>query len=729
MPQCVAQQDPSAWLSAMTGCTARQCTRHFGVICTHRQWLTQLSCLKTAFSPQLVRAYAPYCGRSVLAMTQLYQWIRAITGRTWLVHVGDAFGLQVLSPASLVRGYAHVDVTDKAPACLSDSVAATSMESFQHVMASCGFTSYTRHTGNAARPWEYSESQRSMIALDSETAGYDLTGHSLAYGNYFDKRCFCDAFTINLYSEPCSGLGLALTKERLWLNATCGPAAVPGNWTDGLLTTTFDYIPTDKWRWPSCVSVMPKKVIGLAGRCTTDACELDSRGYCNVKRAVDRACFCSDMRYDTCKGSCHIFETRIDYVNWLHDLCGRVEGWHGLPKHWHQLAAPMPLDMIPWGWSINPFRRIDLPSNGHWESSRTTRKCASTSWYLASLVLINGATLLAGLFGQRGSFSPVARAYIRCFSPRSWFLPGLALVALHLFANWINAALIQSTTGYEGIPIAQLVLLWCSLPRFTWATVLFVSMQPFKAATFYMAASHLFAESVLQTLSAYHMISTVTYGREHNFYGQAMARLQALPSAQYMYAGALMWLVVVVVSLALVVQIMWQANSSAPSARRHERSSWMRNHTQSLAGVLFTPFDQRWTRLEDKLAFYWTDKTWDDLEETPLLSEGYTYAVYGTLPTKGPATRILHRRIVRLTLLTIISMCLLCIAQWFFWAGFIGLGEDQYVSARDGSQPTNRTRYCPSKLGLLTLVWIVSSVIVTLAAVCPGSVSGPDAIE
>lgn len=80
MPQCIAQQDQSAWLKAMTACTHTRCTSHFGFICTHHQWLTELSCLSTEFSPSAIQDYLPYCTRSILAKAQLYHWIRNVTG-------------------------------------------------------------------------------------------------------------------------------------------------------------------------------------------------------------------------------------------------------------------------------------------------------------------------------------------------------------------------------------------------------------------------------------------------------------------------------------------------------------------------------------------------------------------------------------------------------------------------------------------------------------------------
>lgn len=156
MSQCIAQQHHSIWLAVMTDCTAKQYTSHFAFICTHHQWLTELSCLRTQFSPDLLKPCLTYCSRSVLSKAQLYSWFWNITSRTWLVDVGEANELQNLSPASLVEGYADVDVMNYAPVCLTESVSTPSRENYRHVMASCMFTCSTQNTGNAARPWEYS---------------------------------------------------------------------------------------------------------------------------------------------------------------------------------------------------------------------------------------------------------------------------------------------------------------------------------------------------------------------------------------------------------------------------------------------------------------------------------------------------------------------------------------------------------------------------------------------
>lgn len=701
MPQCIAQQDQTAWLHAMTKCTSKQCTRHFGVICTRHQWLTQLSCLSGEFSPDVVSQYFPFCSRSVLAKAQLFHWVYTITGRTWLVDVGDANGLQNPSPLSLTRGYTSVEVTDKAPTCLLESVVELSNEPFQHVLASCSFTSDTRHTGNAARPWEYWESQGSIVPLDYETTGYDLTLRRIGYGDYFDRQCFCEVFSRNITTTPCSGPRLVSTRERLWMNATCGPDYLPADWTNGLQTTTFAYIPTEKWRWPECVAAIPARVIKSVDQCTTDACELDANGYCDVKRAVDKACFCRSISYDSCKGPCHVFEARIDFVNWLHDLCGNVDEWSGLPKHWRELAAPTSIDMTPWQWK-GTFSEKSHPSHRH---TKKLSMCTSTVWKLGSVGLINIATLIASL---------QTRTFIYHYAyPQSWLLTGLAIAGLHFSANWINAVLIQATAGYEAISIVQLTVLLCSMPRLTWLIILQIVLRLFNSTRWYTIASLLFAEAILQALSVFPMIQTINYGRQHDFYSRGMARLEGAPAAQYMYAGAATWLVVLIVTSVLLLLAVHKL--AVPPRSQASKPSAL-----TIARDLMTFFNKQWIDFEEKLARNHQDRDWDP-EERPLPhGNGHPHMDYGTIPIEDHKNRTTYteRAMARITLIALISMVFLWITQWVFWAGFIDLSSEEYVLLRNRIVIVKLTssRYCVPelKLAFLTAVWIIPSAVVVV---------------
>ncbi|KAL2822414.1 hypothetical protein BJX63DRAFT_121278 [Aspergillus granulosus] len=650
MPQCIAQQDQSIWLSAMTKCTSKRCTSHF-IICTHHQWLTELSCLSNEFSTEVVKSYFPYCGRSILAKAQLYQWIRTITGRTWLIDVGDANGLQDLSPASLAKGYAAVDVIYNAPTCLTGSVSAASREPFHHVIASCGFTGTTQHTGNAARPWEYNAHLRSMVALDYETVGYNLVGRRVRDGDYFDKDCFCNAFTIDLNKEPCSGSAhLDFTKERLWLHATCGSASLPHNWANNLKTTQYAYIPIKDWHWPMCVADMPKQVIKLTDQCATDACEVDSSGYCKVTRAVDRACFCRNISYDSCGGSCHIFENRMDYIKWLHELCGNVQGWHGLPDNWRQLAAPSPTEMVPWRWTVKPSNDSDIGYIASWGHTRATEPCTSNEWKLGSFALINIATFLAVYLSQRRGIPPIT-----WYSTRLCWFKGALIAALQLLANLVNSLIVQSTHGYENVPVTQLMLLWCSMPRPAWLTVLLIGLIPLGAVGYSAVVPVLLAEMILQSLSLYYMVMTVDYGLEHGFYLGGLEGVAKGGVAETMYAGALMWLSCLAGALVQSAQAIHKMNRMAESGSPNP-PEWQRDNQALFAG-----------------------------------RTGRDRTAYGTFTDKGQQ----HDWVSQKTpMCATVMVVLLWIAQWLFWAGFIGLSSEEF---------------CPPKLEVLTGVWIAAS--------------------
>ncbi|CBX98435.1 hypothetical protein LEMA_P098440.1 [Plenodomus lingam JN3] len=688
MPQCVAQQNTSIWLKVMTQCVRRQCTRRFG-FCTHYQWLIKLSCLHSGFSPDIVRNYLSNCNKSVLAKAQLFQWIHGITGRTWLVEIGDAIELQPLKPAALVQGYAAVEVMDKAPSCLIDSVSVTSEESYKHAMAICGFTASSQHNGNAARPWEYNESGRSLVALDFATAGYDLTQSMIANGTYFDKHCFCQAFEIDYAAEPCSATKLASTKERLWMAATCGHGTMPGNWTDGLQTTKFDYVSANDWRWPSCMEDIPEDVIHLSEKCMTDACELDSDGYCSVERAVDRTCFCRNIDYNTCNGSCHELEHRPDYVNWLHDLCDNVEGWHGLPTHWRKLALLGLQDMIPWRWRVKPSRDSTLTFDDDTESPKASETCPSTDWKFASLVIVATATLSAGFLARY--------RYLKYLSPTSWLARGFVTTFIYLFANWVNAALVQSTPDYDFIPIFQLILFWCTIPRLPWPTAILAIAEPLEATELSPIFSYLFTEAILQLLSATTMLTTVQYGLQHKFYS-SKERISQLPlPAQLMYAGALAWLIILTVSLILLIQTTRHTQSATPTTKTPQE--------------LIALFNHLWTALEENISANWMNKTSDpDQEQAPLVtSQDQTPPTYGTLTVQRTSSRNVSRTrlVVRFYLVTILCITFLSLAQFLFWLGFIGLMGNEY---------------CPPSLGILTIIWVLRSLVV--GAVASGHVLG-----
>jgi len=679
MPQCIAQQDQSLWLSALTECTSKRCARHFGFICTHHQWWTELRCLSTSFSSEVVQEYLPFCGRSILAKAQLYLWIRGVIGREWLVEVGDTNGLRDLSPSSLRKGFSTIRTIDKAPKCLQTSASTLSVEPFQHVMASCSFTSIAQHTGNAARPWEYSERLNSVIALDSETANYDLTLHRIIDGEYFDTDCFCNSFRPNWERSSCSDAeGIDLTQERLWIHATCGSEYLPWNWTHALKTTEYSYIAATNWHWPACVADVPATIADRVTQCSSDACGLDSNGYCKITRGIDRTCLCNSISYDSCGGACHIFEMRIDYINWLRDLCGGVQGWHGLPDNWRQLSAPTYPEMIPWKWSIKSPGSHNAPST-----------CASSGTKFGSLVLLNAAPFLGVLFRRKAITRDIIRKLPWHRTQYNWLLAGVFLSALQLLLMCCNAFLIQMTPYYNNVPVVQLVLFWCTVPRITWLPMLLVK-------DLYATLSLLAADSVLQALSSYYMVFTVHYGLSHNFYFRDLDNIPNSGSVRLMYFGAMVWLFVYLVALVQIARSM--STVVDPVEREGPSPMKLRNISiHILPPILTALFHNHFAKSlkAERKGPLATERTslWGQ--------DTINNASYNTLPLPYNGNHGSSSDTnVELCVFVTSSMFALWGTQWLFWIGFVVLSIDEY---------------CPPHLAGFTMM-SVSAIMMAVAA-------------
>ena len=569
-------------------------------------------------------------------------------------------------------------------------------------MSSCRFTGTARHTGRADRPWEYREDLHSMTILDSETASYDLTQGNIADGDYFDKKCFCNFFNIDTEKELCSGIGnLDWTQALLWMKVTCGPRAIPGNWTKSLKMTGRAYTPFDEWQWPACVADMPMDVTGLTQQCATDACGLDSLGYCEVERTVDRECFCRSITYDSCGESCKAFEIRIDYVNWLHGVCGDIQDWHGLPDDWRRLAELSTTDMIPWEWTVEP--------------SNSTRSklavCPSNDQKLGSLVLVHVLTALFCIFGPA-----VHQSHQRPDSS-SWFSTGILVTFIQLFANFLNATLIQLSPGYTHIPTTHLILLWSTLPRLSWVPFLLLILRPFPTINFSAIRSLLLAEVILQTLSIYYILTTAKYGFSHSFYSGRLADLEKGQLAQVMYFGALSWLIIATTALIWSIRA---ARGLAHAAEPREddppaRPSAPLREAARLSARLSAQVEEVRTYLGEELEHRWEAQRRAADERRPLfVGKGKKGKTYGAIHAQsyGPEDE-LRRELGKWCAVTLLGLFLVWVAQWLFWVGFIGVSSEMYVSIYvHAFCPDQLTeyRFCLPRLGLLTAVWVISSV-------------------
>lgn len=210
------------------------------------------------------------------------------------------------------------------------------------------------------------------------------------------------------------------------------------------------------------------------------------------------------------------------------------------------------------------------------------------------------------------------------------------------------------------------------MPRLAWLMILFAIRRPFKRASLHTVWSFVFAEVILQVLSTWPMLQTINYGRQHRFYSNGMARLKELPAAQYMYLGAVTWLVVMVVTSALLLQAAHQT-IIPPEPRASKLSAPM------IAKNFMSTINEQWIKFEEMLAHCWLHGSCEG-EERPLAHGScQAYAGYGTIPTDDHEHNIslLDRRVVRLALIAGIGMLFLWIAQWIFWTGFILLSSNE----------------------------------------------------
>jgi hypothetical protein len=715
LPQCIAQQPLRLWMNTMEECIWRRCAMRSSsnkecILHTH---ITQLSCLKNHFSPDLIGRYLPYCSRSPLAKAQFYHWIVQATGRTWFVDVGDAADVQKLTPASLVDGYVRIDVAGKAWSDLTDAKSAYWREHFRGVIASCSFTGMPLHIENIAEDSDSDAVKYIKSSLGSETAAYNLTQHSVPYGDYFDKACFCNNFKLDS-EEPYRRIDM--TEQRLWMNATCGPKSLISNGTSNLLTTESAYIAKEDWTWPSCAVDIPKAVLSLTDDCVERACKIDSSGYCEKTIAINRSCFCNQISYDSCGGSCHLFETRIDYINWMHRLCRDVEGWHGLPQDWQRLARPTPQDIIPQQWPITPHIYTD--------EDRIQGSCASSDSMLVGLILLNVASLHAAFFTWRLDIQRILRNVLWRSSSWSFIVYGSSSAVVQLLGYWLVAYTIRSTSYFSHVPVYQLILFFCALPRPAWLKAAFFSLQNSDVMTISMAASALWSELILQIPTTYYMFTTVSYAWDHSFWRNSMEIAKQVPYAREFHAGAALWLLISFLGFALIV-LMIAIAPIVPIVR----AVWRRlithkqvqlpngdlNKTPSAMNAFRMGFNERIASLnkwyfeqEDTFIHRWSCQS----RRSDLASLDRAQPSHETTYYVESDTPQYQRLIVRAGIICCVSLLAMWIAQWLFWVGFLGLSRETYVCEDVESMgKTDISRFCVPRFWLAIMIWVAVSLV------------------
>lgn len=227
-----------------------------------------------------------------------------------------------------------------------------------------------------------------------------------------------------------------------------------------------------------------------------------------------------------------------------------MAGWDGLPKNWTSLLSVQEWELLPWSWQVRANNGQASHRNGTFNKSGSDT-CPSTAAKLTAFAAANIAmAILVPIIGRRDVMKKLTRGFCGRRGSRMWILVGPLTVVLHIVSNTVGALLIRSTPGYQDIDVGQLILLWCTRPRMAWMVIALIPWQAKSAIYFSVAASSILSEAILQTLGSVYMGIATAYAGRQKFY--RVGRLTHVPhgtDALVMYAGSLLWLVMIVFAL------------------------------------------------------------------------------------------------------------------------------------------------------------------------------------
>lgn len=389
----------------------------------------------------------------------------------------------------------------------------------------------------------------------SERCFVDSDGFCSSTGTYLEQDEFCG---LAHYKKTCPNActtGLGPTENLLWWNSTCGDQDLPNNWKDLLIVG----LPSNAYlngsiEAPSCAASQDScnnYIISLQDKCSSTRCILDADDQCTSNATfLNQECFCAPLGFDTgcpgaCPGACKAWDEQQTFRSWVFNECRNLTGWGGL--HYSQLDSNgvvwIANDFIPWDWRVKP----DQCPNG----LEADYQCPSNAAKLGSFAAANAAMLIAvPLIGRRTFINKITMGLFGRADSKFWTTSAIIVVLLHLLGNLINAALVRATPGFGHVPIGYLMLLWCTRPRVAWFSVFLINFQAPQAMYFSVAASSLLAELVLQLISLYYMVLVASFAAKKGYYHEG--KLDGLPwknHALTMYAGALLWLIIIVFAL------------------------------------------------------------------------------------------------------------------------------------------------------------------------------------
>jgi hypothetical protein len=209
---------------------------------------------------------------------------------------------------------------------------------------------------------------------------------------------------------------------------------------------------------------------------------------------------------------------------------------------------------------------------------------------------------------------------------------------------------------------------------------------------FSAAASAITSEAILQSLGAVYFGITAHYGMEKQFY--ALKHLDPYPrgvTAHMMYAGALLWLIMFAFTLIACFVALVGLNEVITNARKmmsgiensanaigssFQGNAWIPKRIQKFSSRMITNAREMMSGIENTanaIGLRFRGKVWIPKRIQKFISRKLQSSV--AAPRKLTAAEI--RQIESVGFATIIFVAFL--AQWLFWAGFVGTAGERYV--------------------------------------------------
>jgi hypothetical protein len=388
---------------------------------------------------------------------------------------------------------------------------------------------------------------------------------------------------------------------------------------------------------------------------------------------VNTTTWCSGLSDpETCAGACTFGHEPREVFTWFNDTCVQDMGsWRDatLAKESIWVYEWIP-SLFPWSWTVQAYPQpptletfgiqitdpetssspyLSVPPSG-------PGLCpASTSEKLGVFAAVNiVSAFLIPVLGRRTVVRKLTFGLGGTLGSRAWVFMGVLSACLHLCANLVNAYIIRSTPGYEHVPFVSLALLWCTRPRLAWLAVFLAGVECEDGIYFNSAASAITSEAILQVIGTVYFGVTANYGRQKGLY--YIRHLTPYPrggDAYMMYAGALVWMVMLIFTLIGCVVCMVGLNTWIGNARK------VMAEVQRMAGAGANALSR------SSLA-KWLPKRFqidgEQLEAGPVV----------------PPRKLTPEETQGIELIMAGSAVFLAfLAQWLFWAGFVRAARER----------------------------------------------------